>query len=125
MLFETSLLPEISSFATVKEKILENYEDRDKAKEAILACEEMFTNIVDYSGTDRVDFSLYSKNGFIYATFRDRGAEFDPTARDGIQVEFEDMDSGGMGIVLAKSNCMEMSYERAGSENVLTLKLRN
>ena len=43
------LTPDIASFAAVKQTMLESLGDNDKTRMMILACEEMFSNIVNYS----------------------------------------------------------------------------
>ena len=44
--------------------------------------------------------------------FSDNGVDFDPTAYTSPEKDFEELDEGGMGIMLAKMYTSEMIYER-------------
>ena len=54
-------------------------------------------------------------------TFSDNGIPFDPVNADIRKKEFEELDTGGMGIMLARENSKEMIYNRIDDRNVLTL----
>ena len=69
-------------------------------KKIYLACEEIFVNIVSYSGADHARF------------FCSRNA-------DKITVNF---DEGGMGIMLVKELCSAISYSNADGKNNLRME---
>ena len=115
------LTPDIASFAAVKQTMLESLGDNDKTRMMILACEEMFSNIVNYSGADNVRFSCERRGDTYSVTLSDNGVPFDPVKTTVKDKAFEELDSGGMGIMLARNNTKEMIYSRVGGRNMLTL----
>lgn len=115
------LTPDIASFAAVKQTMLESLGDNDKTRMMILACEEMFSNIVNYSGADNVRFSCERRGDTYSVTLSDNGVPFDPVKATVKDKEFEELDTGGMGIMLARNNSKEMIYSRVGGRNMLTL----
>ena len=88
---------------------------------AILACEEIFVNIVSYSGTDQVVFSSKLCGNVWMLTYEDNGIPFDPVKAEWEKGEFEDLDRGGMGILIARRNSKDIIYNRIGNRNVLTM----
>ena len=118
---EVSLVPEVKSFKTVKNAILSALGESEHTKRVILACEEIFVNIVSYSGADQIVFRSKRSGNTWMATYEDDGAAFDPVKAERKSVEFEDLDQGGMGILVARRNTRDMIYNRIGGRNVLTL----
>ncbi len=118
---KTILPPDIRSFRAVKEAILSQLGESDRTKSIILACEEIFINIVSYSGTDEIGFSCKRSGSTWQITYTDNGKEFDPVKAERENTEFEKMDMGGMGIIFARKNSKDMIYNRIGGSNVLTM----
>ncbi len=119
---EKGLSPDIRSFKAVKQAMLSSLGDNEDSRCMILACEEIFSNIVNYSGADNVSFAC-KRMGQIYSvTFTDNGTPFDPTEAKIREKDFEDLDTGGMGIKLARMYSNDMVYIRAKNMNILTLK---
>ena len=119
---QKELTPDIASFSHVKRTMLDSLGDSDRTRAMILACEEIFANIVDYSGADDVSFSC-ERSGTTYSVmFFDNGIPFDPVKADIREKDFEELDTGGMGILIARRNTKEMTYNRIDDRNVLTLK---
>jgi serine phosphatase RsbU (regulator of sigma subunit)/anti-sigma regulatory factor (Ser/Thr protein kinase) len=118
-----TLLPKLSEFTKVREQILSIVSDKNKGKDILLVCDEIFANIVNYSGADEITLDLLKGDGYIKACFRDNGKSFNPVERDTDLPEFENLDSGGMGLILVKQNSREMIYNREDNINVLTLIL--
>ena len=115
------LSPDIESFALVKQTMLDSLGDNDNTRMMILACEEIFANIVNYSGAENVRFSCERRGDVYLVTFSDNGIEFDPVKATVKNKEFEELDTGGMGIMLARNNSKEMIYNRVDGRNMLTL----
>ncbi len=115
------LTPDIGSFKAVKDTILSSLGDREETRRMILACEEIFSNIVDHSGADQVLFSCERAGRDYSVTFSDNGVPFDPLRAAIRDREFEDLDQGGMGIRLARMYSREMDYLRDRDRNILTL----
>ena len=116
------LAPDMASFAAVKNALLSSFGNTEKTRTMIMVCEEMFSNIVNYSGADSVSFSCENKEGVCSVTFTDNGKPFDPVHASLKVRDFEDLDNGGMGIQLARVNTKEMLYSGANGKNMLTLR---
>ena len=54
-------------------------------------------------------------------TYEDNGISFDPMKAEWENGEFEDLDRGGMGILIARRNSKDIIYNRIGNRNVLTM----
>lgn len=115
------LTPDIKSFETVKNIILSSLGENDHTKRIILACEEIFTNIVNYSQADQIVFSSKRSGSIWLITYDDNGIEFDPVKEKRETGEFEDLDQGGMGIIIARRIAKDMIYNRVNNRNVLTM----
>jgi serine/threonine-protein kinase RsbW len=93
-----------------------------------VAMEEMVTNVIFYAypeGTT-ADISLTAESDDHEVTFvlSDSGMPFDPTAKEDADTETNPMDreQGGMGILIVKNIMNEVSYQRLGDTNQLTMK---
>ena len=118
---KTVLDPDLKSFQTIKSIILASIGESDHAKNIILACEEIFVNIVSYSGADQVAFSSKRCGNVLVLTYEDNGIPFDPVKAEREKGELEDLDRGGMGILIARRNSKDIIYNRIGNRNVLTM----
>ena len=87
----------------------------------ILACEEIFVNIVHYAGADQISFGSKHVGNIWLVTYIDNGIAFDPVKAERKDLEFEKLDQGGMGIMAARMNSREMIYSRIDGRNVLTM----
>ena len=119
---EVRLQPVIESFEAVKKTMLSSLGDSDDTRNKILACEEIFANIISYSGADSIYFSCSAGADMYTVRFSDNGVDFDPTAYISPEKDFEELDEGGMGIMLAKMYTSEMIYERVKERNLITLR---
>jgi len=102
--------------------------DMHVAMKLQLAMEEMVTNVIFYAypqGTD-ADIVLTAESDGAELTFvlSDSGKPFDPTAQDTPDLDVDPMDreQGGMGILIVKNIMNEVSYQRLGNTNQLTMK---
>ena len=93
-----------------------------------LVMEEMVANVIFYAypqGTSS-DITLTAESDGKELTFvlSDSGKPFDPTAREEADIEANPMDreQGGMGILIVKNIMNEVSYQRLGDTNQLTMK---
>ncbi|MBE6472050.1 MAG: hypothetical protein E7Z99_00500 [Coriobacteriaceae bacterium] len=102
-----------------------------------LACEELFTNVCSYAypdateenpGAVRIQFEYTPTPPTLTVQISDDGVPYNPLEKEDAKTadQFDDvMDIpiGGLGILLAKKNVDEMTYERKdGTSNVVTLK---
>ncbi|SFG45428.1 ATP-binding SpoIIE family protein phosphatase [Oribacterium sp. WCC10] len=116
------LTPEMESFKTVKQTILTSLGENEISRKILLACEEIFSNIVNYSEAGNVSFSCERIGNIYSVTFFDDGIPFDPVKTSVNKKEFEELDKGGIGLMMARKNSKEMIYNRIEDRNILTLK---
>lgn len=97
-----------------------------------LALDELVTNAFEHGRQPAnelaVDISLVISSDEITIQYADNGMPFNPLSADAPEVHLPPEDRmrqvGGMGIHIIK-NCMdEVSYERDGGKNILTLRRR-
>ena len=102
--------------------------DMHVAMKLQVAMEEMVTNVIFYAypeGTS-ADISLTAESDGKELTFvlSDTGKPFDPTTKEDADLDVNPMDreQGGMGILIVKNIMNEVTYERLGETNQLTMK---
>lgn len=110
----------LSGLEKIREYIFKtDLEDKLKRK-IFLACDEVFSNIVNYSGADLISV-LYNKNDDkISIIFKDNGKKFD-CLKAMPKKDFDDFDKGGMGIIIVKKLCTDIVYNYINGENILEL----
>lgn len=110
----------LSELEKIREYIFKtDLEDKLKRK-IFLACDEVFSNIVNYSGADLISV-LYNKNDDkISIIFKDNGKKFD-CLKAMPKKDFDDFDKGGMGIIIVKKLCTDIVYNYINGENILEL----
>ena len=112
---------DIAAFAAVREAVLSTGLDERRRREACLACEEAFVNIVSHSRAEHAWYALSEDDAVVEATLADDGVPFDPLSAEPVDRQFEDLDAGGMGIGLYRSLATDVRYRREGGRNILTL----
>jgi serine/threonine-protein kinase RsbW len=120
---------ELNRVAEFMESVCDELQlDMHQAMKLQLAMEEMVTNVIFYAypkGTN-ADITLTAESDGQELTFvlSDTGKPFDPTAKEDADIESNPMDreQGGMGILIVKNIMNEVSYQRFGEENRLTMK---
>lgn len=132
-LFMTEALPEdnedgmrplpvsLSAFQTVKEAVLEQAGDTKETRMALLACDETLSNIVHHSGAASLSFRCEKQGDMLCLVFSDDGKTFDPTIALTEEKDFDELDSGGMGLQLIRQTVSSVRYERKDERNLLTL----
>ena len=120
---------ELSRVAEFMEAVCDELQlDMRAAMKLQLAIEEMVTNVIFYAypeGTS-ADITLIAESDGKELTFvlSDSGKPFDPTAKEDADLDVNPMDreQGGMGILIVKNIMNEVSYQRLGDMNQLTMK---
>ena len=120
---------ELNRVAEFMESICDELQlDMHVAMKLQLAMEEMVTNVIFYAypeGTS-ADITLIAESDDKEVTFvlSDSGKPFDPTAKEDADLDVNPMDleQGGMGILIVKNIMNEVSYQRLGDMNQLTMK---
>ena len=112
---------ELSELERIRECIFQLPLDSGKKKKIFLACEEIFANIVNYSGADWIQFCYDSRETEVHVIFSDNGKMFNPLESKN-EKEFEDFDAGGMGISLVKELCSDIQYSNTDGKNILSME---
>lgn len=120
---------ELSRVAAFMEAVCDELQlDAHLSMKLQVALEEMVTNVIYYAypeGT-RAEISLTAESDGKELAFvlSDTGKPFDPTAKEDADIEVNPMDreQGGMGILIVKNIMNEVSYQRIGDTNQLTMK---
>lgn len=90
-----------------------------------VAIDEVFSNIVSYSGATEVTLTIYIMDNpsAIKLTFVDDGKPYNPLEKDDpdVTLSAEERGVGGLGIFIVKKMMDSLEYERNGEKNQLTL----
>ena len=122
---EVSRISELEGF--VNEIAEDKHLDSALAMNLNLALEEAVTNVVMYAypeGTEgTVDISASEFSDRIEFRISDKGKPFDPTAAPDADITLgvEERGIGGLGIFMVRKIMDEVSYERIGEKNILTM----
>jgi len=89
-----------------------------------VAVDELFSNIVRYSGADECVVACGVQDNRAIVQFADNGAPYDPTSRPEMDttLSLEERGEGGMGIHMVRKTMDSVRYEYRDSRNVLTLE---
>lgn len=116
---------------------LESFGEKEDLNPAVvnafnLCLDEILTNIISYGFEDEGEHEIVLDMGregdWITAVMEDPGKEFNPLtdAKDpDLEAELEDREIGGLGIFFLKQMMDELTYERVGDRNRLTMKKKN
>ena len=120
---------ELARVAGFMEEICDELQlDMHVAMKLQVAMEEMVTNVIFYAypqGTSaEIVLTAESDGSELTFVLSDSGKPFDPTAKDAPDLDVDPMDreQGGMGILIVKNIMNEVSYQRFGNTNQLTMK---
>ena len=118
-------IPQLADFVeTIAE---EKHIDHSLTLSLNLALEEAVTNVIMYAypeGTDGlVDIEAIIREHSLSFVISDSGQPFDPTAQPDADVSqsIENRQVGGLGIYLVRSIMDNVSYERNGGKNILSM----
>lgn len=111
----------LSSLDEIRKAVFETVGEGPEARKVILACDEVLTNIVRYSGAGSLLFSCRKQEEELCITFSDDGIPFDPTAFRTEEKDFELLDCGGMGLNIVRETVSGMHYQRKDGRNELVL----
>ena len=111
----------LDSFDEIRLTVLKIAGDTPETRQALLACDEMLANIVNYSKAENLSFACKRLEGQLCIQFSDDGIAFDPTAYYAEEKAFESLDSGGMGLGMIAQIASAIHYERKNGRNVNTL----
>ncbi len=91
----------------------------------MVALDEIFANIVNYSGAHEAVIRIDKKDGCVSVDFADDGVPFDPLkkADPDITLDADERDIGGLGIYIVKKSMDNVLYFYEDGKNVLKLML--
>ena len=120
---------ELTRVAEFMESVCDELQlDMHVAMKLQVAMEEMVTNVIFYAypkgTTADITLTAETENGVLTFVLSDTGKAFDPTAKEDADIISNPMDreQGGMGILIVKNIMNEVSYQRLGDTNKLTMK---
>ncbi len=89
-----------------------------------VAVDEIFSNIVRYSGASLATVKCLVENGEVIVEFSDNGKPYDPTAtpEPDTSLSAEDREVGGLGIFMVKKTMDDISYAYKNKKNILTIR---
>lgn len=91
-----------------------------------IAVDEVYSNIVSYSGATWAGIRCTVTEEWVTVEFRDNGTRFDPTQMEDPDVDalLDDRETGGLGIFMTKKLMNSVVYTRDQGKNNLTLQLK-
>lgn len=124
---DISVTPDKDSIKTVTEfmkRTLEEWEVPMKvAGKVQIAIDEIYSNIVYYSGAKNAMITVTASDEKLSLLFEDDGIPYDPTTakEPDITLSAEERDIGGLGIFMVKKMAASIHYENTDGKNVLTV----
>lgn len=84
--------------------------------------DELFSNIVKYSGSPDLTFFIFIHNNLLSIKFQYRGDSYDITKVPDPDVTkpLKERGEGGLGIYLVKKLCDNVTYEEHSTGNIIT-----
>lgn len=88
-----------------------------------LVTDEVYSNIINYSGATRAKVSFCRTDKSIYLTFYDNGKRYNPLATESpdTSLSAKDRDEGGLGIYIVKKTASRIDYSNKDGYNILTI----
>lgn len=121
--YSISLEARLEEQDRINERIRAQAKGSERLLKITLACEEIFTNIVSYSGANEITFACKAEGDVLSVEFKDNGVEFDSGSMI-MNKSFEELDSGGMGLSLVRQIAESMHYLRKDKFNILRLTFK-
>ncbi|MBQ5683987.1 MAG: ATP-binding protein, partial [Peptococcaceae bacterium] len=117
-------VPLVAAFV---EEHLEKFEVPAKlAVKLMVAVDEIYSNIVRYSGASEAQIRLVKEEEIVQLIFRDNGEPYNPlTAKaPDVTASAEDRAIGGLGIFMVRKMMDNVEYEYTNDRNKLTLTVK-
>ena len=93
------------------------------ANKVSIAVDEIYSNIINYSGAELATISYEIKEGRLYITFTDDGILYNPLEAEepDVTLSAEERKIGGLGIFMVKKMTESMEYTYEDEKNILKL----
>ena len=124
MLSVTPTMETVSQVAAFVEEHLEAFAVPMKlSTKLMVAVDEIYSNIVSYSGATQAQIRLIKEADTVRLIFRDNGKPYNPLDAEepDVTASAEDRAIGGLGIFMVRSMMDNVEYEYTGGMNKLTL----
>lgn len=107
----------------VESILSENNIDKKTIYRMNIVVDEIYSNIVNYSGATHALISCDVSGGRIKLVFSDNGKKYDPlsVADPDITLDADERKPGGLGIFIVKKTADNVSYEYKDNRNILTV----
>lgn len=107
----------------VEHYLVQNYVPQKIVVRMNIAVDEIFSNIIQYSGADEAEIECYVHDGRITLRFTDNGKPYNPleAAEPDMTLSAEEREEGGLGIFLVKKMMDQVTYSYQNNRNELTL----
>ena len=117
-------VPEVAAFV---EEHLEKFEVPMKlTMKLMVAVDEIYSNIVRYSGATEAQVRLLKEEDTLHLIFRDNGKPYNPLDAEepDVTASAEDRTIGGLGIFMVRKMMDNVEYMYKDNQNVLTLTMK-
>lgn len=108
-----------SELERLRDVLLEWLKDDARKNKIFLACEEVFTNIVNHSKASSIQLDCRIEGESLFVCFVDDGEPFNPLQ---VQSGYRDYTGGGMGMAIIRQIAGEVHYRMQENRNVLTMR---
>lgn len=114
-------LPAVTDFLC--KKIAEHALPKEVGNRLQVAADEIFSNIVNYSGASRAGVSLIKNADTVSLVFEDDGVYFNPVAAKDpdVALSADERKIGGLGIFMVKKMAYDVRYKNNDGKNILTV----
>lgn len=107
----------------IDEKLKDLKIEKSLSNKIKLVTDEIYSNIINYSGATRAKVSFCKTDKSIYLTFHDNGKPYNPLATDSpdTSLSANDRVEGGLGIYIVKKTASRIDYSNKDGFNILTI----
>lgn len=116
------LRPELSELEKMHELLDDWLAEDPRKKNICLACEEIFTNIVQHAGARSIQIACEKEDGKLVIRLTDDGEPFNPLQATEEPKDLYGYAEGGMGLNIIRSIAGEIFYRTKLDLNVLTVR---
>ncbi len=109
--------------AFVEERMIENGIDMKTVYRMNIVVDEIYSNIIRYSGATYASIACHAADGRIKLVFTDNGKFYNPldTKEPDVTLDADERTPGGLGIFIVKKTADKVDYEYKDKKNVLTV----
>ena len=119
---QAELSPKTSELERLRDTILDWLKDDPRKNKIFLACEEIFTNIVNHSGATSIHLNCQVEGNSFVVRFTDDGEPFNPLQVRPEGGYYNNYAEGGMGMAIIRQIAGEIFYRTQENRNVLTIR---